>query len=91
MSVFYKILYRVGFTPWEEGLVQRPVAEQTSAMFDREQVGRQPLYGRALDLTCYCYCRQTEYLTRQMHTDSKKRRFALLFAAGDLQRWTTRE
>ena len=27
MSVFYRILYRVGFTPWEEGLAQRPVTE----------------------------------------------------------------
>ena len=52
MSVFYKILYRVGFTPWESTLAQGPVAEQISAMFDREEVGRQPPYGRALDLGC---------------------------------------
>ncbi len=52
MSVFYKILYGVGFTPWESGLAQGPVAEQISAMFDREQVGRQPPYGRVLDLGC---------------------------------------
>ena len=52
MSVFYRILYQVGFTPWEEGLAQRPVAEQISAMFDREEGGRQPPYGRALDLGC---------------------------------------
>lgn len=52
MSLFYKILYRVGFTPWEGGLAQASVAEQISAMFDREQVGRHPPYGRALDLGC---------------------------------------
>ncbi len=52
MSVFYKILYGVGFTPWESGLAQGPVGEQISAMFDREQVGRQPPHGRALDLGC---------------------------------------
>jgi len=28
------------------------------------------------------------HLTRQIHTDDKKRRFALLFASGDLQRYT---
>lgn len=52
MSMYYRIAYRVGFTPWEEALAQGPVAEQISAMFEREEVGRQPPYGRALDLGC---------------------------------------
>ncbi len=50
MSVFYKILYRVGFTPWESTLAQGPVAEQISAMFDREEVGRQPPNGSGAQL-----------------------------------------
>ena len=52
MSMFYGIAYRIGFTPWEGGLAQGPAAKQISAMFDREEVGRQPPYGRALDLGC---------------------------------------
>jgi len=28
-----------------------------------------------------------KHLTRQIHSDGKKRRFALLFAAGDLRRY----
>ncbi|MEJ2509604.1 MAG: hypothetical protein P8009_09040 [Gammaproteobacteria bacterium] len=42
MSVFYNILYSIGFTPWEEGLAQPAIAEQIAAMFDREQAGRGP-------------------------------------------------
>jgi SAM-dependent methyltransferase len=49
---FYKFAYRVGFTPWEHADLQGPVAEQISAMFDREEKGRQPPYGEALDLGC---------------------------------------
>ena len=52
MSVFYRILYQIGFTPWEEGLAQPAVAAQISAMFEREEAGRQPPFGRALDLGC---------------------------------------
>jgi SAM-dependent methyltransferase len=48
----YKLLYRVGFTPWEEGLRQGAVVEQIRALFEREELGRQPPYGRALDLGC---------------------------------------
>ena len=51
MSLFYKIAYRVGLTPWER-MPMLPVAEQVSAMFDREENGRQPPYGPALDLGC---------------------------------------
>jgi SAM-dependent methyltransferase len=52
MSVIYKILYQVGFTPWEGSAEQVPTREQISAMFDREEDGRQPPYGPALDLGC---------------------------------------
>ena len=51
MSLFYKLAYRVGCTPWES-MSKLPVAEQVSAMFDREENGRQPPYGRALDVGC---------------------------------------
>jgi SAM-dependent methyltransferase len=47
----YKILYLFGFTPWEQ-MAGLPVAEQISAIFDREEAGREPPYGRALDLGC---------------------------------------
>ncbi len=52
MSLFYRILYQIGFTPWEEGLAQSSVAAQISTMFEREEAGRQPPYGRVLDLGC---------------------------------------
>jgi SAM-dependent methyltransferase len=51
VSFAYEILYRVGFTPWEQ-LAKLPVRDQISTLFDREQVGRQPPYGEALDLGC---------------------------------------
>jgi SAM-dependent methyltransferase len=51
MSLFYKITYWLGFTPWER-MPNLPVAEQVSAMLDREENGRQPPYGSALDLGC---------------------------------------
>jgi len=52
MSLFYRILYQVGFTPWEDGLAQQAVSDQISAMFDREETASQPPHGRALDLGC---------------------------------------
>lgn len=52
MTAFYNILYRMGFTPWEEGLAQPSIAGQISALFDREEQGREPPYGRVLDLGC---------------------------------------
>ncbi len=50
MSMFYGIGYRIGFTPWEGGLAQGPAAKQISAMFDREEVGRQPPNGSGAQL-----------------------------------------
>lgn len=52
MSAFYKLAYMLGFKPWEEGLAQPAIAAQIQAMFDREESGREPPYGRALDLGC---------------------------------------
>ncbi len=52
MSLFYRFAYRFGFTPWERAATHPPAAEQIGAMFDREESGREPPYGRALDLGC---------------------------------------
>ena len=52
MSPAYRILYRVGFTPWEGMVKSMPIVEQISALFAREEAGRQPPYGQALDLGC---------------------------------------
>ncbi len=51
MSLFYRLLYAVGFKPWEH-LPASPAAEQVATMFEREERGRQPPYGAALDLGC---------------------------------------
>ncbi|MCZ6631044.1 MAG: class I SAM-dependent methyltransferase [Actinobacteria bacterium] len=49
MNVFlYRVLWGLGLTPWER--MQAFGAEQVSLMFDREEQGRQPPYGAALDL-----------------------------------------
>lgn len=50
-ALFYRIVYRFGFTPWER-LTTLPAARQLTALFDREEDGRQPPYGPALDLGC---------------------------------------
>lgn len=51
VSFGYKLLYRVGFTPWEEIATLPVVTERISALFDREEAG-QPPYGQVLDLGC---------------------------------------
>ena len=51
MSLAYRILYAVGFTPWEQ-MAQPPVADQIAGLFAREEEGRSPPYGAALDLGC---------------------------------------
>ncbi|MGH7230105.1 MAG: class I SAM-dependent methyltransferase [Nitrospiraceae bacterium] len=50
MSLFYTIAYWVGVKPWETAATRE--AERISAMFDREESGRQSPYGPALDLGC---------------------------------------
>jgi SAM-dependent methyltransferase len=48
----YPWLYRLGITPWEEASSYPPAADHINALFDREQEGRTPPFGRALDLGC---------------------------------------
>jgi SAM-dependent methyltransferase len=52
MSSAYKFLYLVGFTPWEQMVKSPPIAERVSAMFAREEKGREPPHGKVLDLGC---------------------------------------
>jgi SAM-dependent methyltransferase len=52
MSLAYKLLYAVGFTPWEEIAELPHVRGQMAALFDREKEGREPPYGPVLDLGC---------------------------------------
>lgn len=52
MSLFYTMAYWLGFTPWEHAATHPPAARHIAALFEREERGRQPPYGRALDLGC---------------------------------------
>jgi SAM-dependent methyltransferase len=52
MSVAYRLLYAVGYTPWEQPAGLEVVHKRVSALFEREEEGRRPPYGRALDLGC---------------------------------------
>ncbi len=48
----YKLLYGVGFAPWEQMAKSPMITEQITALFGREETGRERPYGRALDLGC---------------------------------------
>lgn len=52
MSLFYSLAYRLGFAPWEHAADHPPAVRQITALFEREERGREPPYGRALDLGC---------------------------------------
>jgi SAM-dependent methyltransferase len=52
VSLAYRLLYGVGFTPWEQLATLPALTEGVSALFDREEDGHQPPYGPALDLGC---------------------------------------
>jgi SAM-dependent methyltransferase len=52
MSLAYKLLYAVGFTPWEEIAELPAVTDRFAALLDREEAGRRPPYGPVLDLGC---------------------------------------
>jgi len=51
VSLFYKFQYLVGLTPWER-MPSLPIGNQAKALLDREEDGRDPPYGRTLDLGC---------------------------------------
>jgi SAM-dependent methyltransferase len=51
MSMFYKLAYWIGLTPWEEMSVL-PITSQIASLLDREEKERQPPYGSSLDLGC---------------------------------------
>lgn len=52
MSLFYRLAYRLGFTPWENAASHPPAARHITTLFEREEEGRQRPFGRALDLGC---------------------------------------
>lgn len=51
MSRWYKVLYQIGVTPWEED-PHGPAADQLSTLFLREEQDRPPSDRQALDLGC---------------------------------------
>ena len=44
----WKVAYAIGFHPWED--TDPPFARKISELFDREEKGREPPYGLALDI-----------------------------------------
>jgi SAM-dependent methyltransferase len=50
MRLLYTASYWVGLRPWETAAIR--AADSISDMFDREESGRRPPYGPALDLGC---------------------------------------
>jgi SAM-dependent methyltransferase len=48
VSIAYRIMYRLGFTPWERGGVDPELAE----LLDQVDCARTSPYGKALDLGC---------------------------------------
>jgi SAM-dependent methyltransferase len=48
----YRLAYRVGFHPWEDAEDQASFLERIETLLDREEAGRAPPHGPALDLGC---------------------------------------
>ncbi|MEV6239729.1 class I SAM-dependent methyltransferase [Lentzea sp. NPDC051838] len=46
----YQLAYSIGFHPWEDAATDQPFVDKISELFDREQEGREPPFGPALDL-----------------------------------------
>lgn len=52
MSIAYRVLYGVGYTPWKEITALANVRQQVTTLLEREEHERRPPYGPALDLGC---------------------------------------
>jgi SAM-dependent methyltransferase len=52
MGVPYRMFYRLGFHPWEDLAEHPPFAGKLAELFERDESGREPPYGPALDLGC---------------------------------------
>jgi len=48
----YRLAYSIGFHPWEDAEHEPGFVEKITDLFSREETGRDPPYGRALDLGC---------------------------------------
>ncbi|ADB62845.1 Methyltransferase type 11 (plasmid) [Haloterrigena turkmenica DSM 5511] len=46
----YELAYKVGFHPWEDAIEDPEFVETITDLFEREERGRDPPYGRALDV-----------------------------------------
>jgi SAM-dependent methyltransferase len=46
----YKLAYALGFHPWEDAEKQRSFNERFTELLEREEAGREPPYGPALDI-----------------------------------------
>lgn len=46
----YELAYAVGFHPWEDAIAEPAFVEEIARLFEREERGREPPFGRALDL-----------------------------------------
>ena len=46
----YRFAYRIGFHPWEDAATDPPFVKKIAEVLDREEMGREPPFGRALDL-----------------------------------------
>lgn len=51
MSLAYRFLYRIGFTPWEQ-MGEEPFAGEVVRLFEREETRSAPPYGPALEIGC---------------------------------------
>jgi cyclopropane fatty-acyl-phospholipid synthase-like methyltransferase len=48
--MYYRLLYSLGFHPWEDLAEHPPYADRLLELVAREEVGREPPYGAALDV-----------------------------------------